>query len=72
MPKKVTTRYISVVFIESEDYLQTDGDDEHPVCNVDVQAILLSGSRLVIPEDILPTADRRTYSTTNQQPEQQQ
>ena len=37
LPRNVTTRFVTAVMIESENYLQLDGDqDAHPVPNVDV------------------------------------
>ena len=43
LPRAVTCKFLSTVFIESEDYLQQDNDIEHPTPNVDVQAIILHG-----------------------------
>ena len=48
LPHKVMTRFITAVFIESENYLQADGDEFHPTCNVDVQGILFHGQKVLI------------------------
>ena len=46
LPHPVTTKFVTAVLVESENYLQVDGDNEHPNPNVDVGAILFSGTTL--------------------------
>lgn len=53
LPRTVTTRFVSAVFIESENYLAEDEVNQHPVCNVDVQSIVFSGKKIRVPSDIL-------------------
>ena len=45
------TKFMTAVFIESENYLDPD-DTEHPVANVDVQSILFSGKKVIIDADL--------------------
>ena len=54
LPKKVTTKIITAVFIEPENYLEDFNDQDHPRPNVDVQCILFSGKKLVIDPELLP------------------
>ena len=53
LPKNVTTKFITAVFIEPENYLPAD-DHEHPEPNVDVQSILFSGKKVTIDADLAP------------------
>ena len=54
LPRNVTTRFVTAVMIEPENYLEQDGDDDiHPVPNVDVQGIVFSGKKIKVPTQIL-------------------
>ena len=45
------TKFVTAVFIESENYLDAD-DTEHPLPNVDVQSILFSGKKVIIDAEL--------------------
>jgi len=48
LPRRVVGRYITTVFIESENFLTEMNDINHPVCNVDIGGILLGGQLIEI------------------------
>lgn len=57
LPRKVTAKFVTAVFIESEDYIEEQRRNLEnrslQYCNVDCEAILFAGKKLVLSDSNL-------------------
>ena len=44
MPRRVAGRFVSTVFIESENFMEAMAQLDHPIANVDIEHILIGGN----------------------------
>jgi len=53
LPQKVTAKFVSVVFIQSENFLALYDDTDHQTANVDVESITFCGKKIQVPQELL-------------------